>query len=222
VAPSLCNRLGMAQRIAHIPCRRRRSPYVSAGGHQRSHRPGRVETFDAPDTATFVDDRNQRRGFDTVGWVERKHFPMKQVSERSDRCTPTRRALIDLRELAGNHALLPQTQCTRLWLRRVPAVLGGDCQQARADQSVPAGWECNDRCARSPASSGSASSHPANGVEAPALIAVIDESRCIGCVKCLPPCPVDAIVGARRQTHTVIADVCTGCELCVAPCQSIA
>ncbi len=49
-------------------------------------------------------------------------------------------------------------------------------------------------------------------------MAVIDEERCIGCAKCLPPCPVDAIVGARKQMHTVIAALCTGCELCVAPC----
>lgn len=60
--------------------------------------------------------------------------------------------------------------------------------------------------------------NPENGVEGPALVAVIDEDRCIGCVKCLPPCPVDAIVGSRKQTHTVIAALCTGCELCVAPC----
>jgi electron transport complex protein RnfB len=60
--------------------------------------------------------------------------------------------------------------------------------------------------------------NPANGVEGPALVAVIDEAKCIGCVKCLPPCPVDAIIGARRFTHTVMADVCTGCELCIAPC----
>jgi electron transport complex protein RnfB len=49
-------------------------------------------------------------------------------------------------------------------------------------------------------------------------VAQIDESRCIGCAKCLPPCPVDAIVGMRRQMHTVVAELCTGCELCIAPC----
>ncbi len=32
------------------------------------------------------------------------------------------------------------------------------------------------------------------------------------------PCPVDAIVGANKQMHTVIAAECTGCDLCVAPC----
>ena len=48
--------------------------------------------------------------------------------------------------------------------------------------------------------------------------AVIDERACIGCTKCIPPCPVDAIVGTAKHLHTVIASECTGCGLCVAPC----
>src|SRR5207253_5693838 len=60
--------------------------------------------------------------------------------------------------------------------------------------------------------------NPANGVEGPPLVAQIDEEVCIGCAKCLPPCPVDAIVGAHHQMHTVVLALCTGCELCVAPC----
>ena len=60
--------------------------------------------------------------------------------------------------------------------------------------------------------------NPANGVEGPLKLAFIDEAACIGCTLCIQACPVDAIVGASKQMHTVIAELCTGCELCVAPC----
>lgn len=52
----------------------------------------------------------------------------------------------------------------------------------------------------------------------PPRIAVIDESACIGCVRCIKACPVDAIAGAAKRMHTVIASECTGCELCVPAC----
>jgi electron transport complex protein RnfB len=49
-------------------------------------------------------------------------------------------------------------------------------------------------------------------------VAVIDENTCIGCTLCIQACPVDAILGAAKQMHTVIASECTGCELCIPPC----
>jgi len=57
-----------------------------------------------------------------------------------------------------------------------------------------------------------------NGVEATTLVAVIDEEVCIGCKLCIQACPVDAILGAPKQMHTVIESECTGCELCIPPC----
>jgi electron transport complex protein RnfB len=49
-------------------------------------------------------------------------------------------------------------------------------------------------------------------------VAVIDEARCIGCTLCIAVCPVDAIAGAAKLMHTVVASICTGCELCIEPC----
>jgi electron transport complex protein RnfB len=60
--------------------------------------------------------------------------------------------------------------------------------------------------------------NPVHGIEQPLRVAVIDEALCIGCTLCIQACPVDAIVGATRRMHTVLADACTGCDLCLPPC----
>jgi H+/Na+-translocating ferredoxin:NAD+ oxidoreductase subunit B len=61
--------------------------------------------------------------------------------------------------------------------------------------------------------------NPENGSEEPLkTVAVIDEETCIGCTLCIQACPVDAILGAAKQMHTVIAAECTGCDLCLPPC----
>ena len=52
----------------------------------------------------------------------------------------------------------------------------------------------------------------------PASVVKIDLNTCIGCVKCIKVCPVDAIVGAAKHAHVVLPDVCTGCNLCIEPC----
>ena len=60
--------------------------------------------------------------------------------------------------------------------------------------------------------------NPENGMEKVKHIALIDETLCIGCVKCIKACPVDAILGAAKQMHSVLTKERTGCELCIAPC----
>ncbi len=54
--------------------------------------------------------------------------------------------------------------------------------------------------------------------EPDATVAFIIEDTCIGCTLCIQACPVDAILGAAKQMHTVIESECTGCELCIPPC----
>jgi len=115
-------------------------------------------------------------------------------------------------------ALLPQTQCGQC---RYPgcrpyaqAIASGE---ADIDRCPPGG----ERTVRDLAALLGREPRPVDpryGATQPPRIAVIDESRCIGCALCLPACPVDAIVGAPRYMHTVISAQCTGCELCLPPC----
>ena len=115
-------------------------------------------------------------------------------------------------------ALLPQTQCTRCGYPGckpyAAAIASGEAQ---INQCPPGGSE-TIRALAAMLGREFLPLNPANGVEAPPRVAWIDEARCIGCARCLPPCPVDAIVGAAKFMHTVLADRCTGCELCIAPC----
>ncbi|WP_424105981.1 electron transport complex subunit RsxB [Paraburkholderia sp.] len=127
--------------------------------------------------------------------------------------------VIDSKTLADRiEDLLPQTQCTKCGYPAcrpyAEAVARGE---ANYNQCPPGGVEGIARLAALlgkpviPLNS-------ANGVERPRPLAVIDEQVCIGCTLCMQACPVDAIVGAPKQMHTVIVELCTGCDLCVPPC----
>lgn len=114
--------------------------------------------------------------------------------------------------------LLPQTQCTKCGYAGcrpyAEAIAGGE---AGINQCPPGGIEGVARLA-------SFLNRPiipinlANGIERPRPVAFIDEALCIGCTLCIQACPVDAILGATKQMHTILPSLCTGCDLCVAPC----
>jgi Na+-translocating ferredoxin:NAD+ oxidoreductase subunit B len=116
------------------------------------------------------------------------------------------------------NALLPQTQCGQcLYPGCRPYAAAIASGEADLDRCPPGGAATAqaiarllDRPPKSP--------DPSYGATKPRQVAWIDEARCTGCARCLPACPVDAIVGAPRLMHTVIAAQCTGCELCIAPC----
>jgi electron transport complex protein RnfB len=116
------------------------------------------------------------------------------------------------------NALLPQTQCGQCSFQGcrpyAEAIASG---VADINQCPPGG----DEGIRDLADLLGVSPKPLNtefGLHKPSSVAFIIEEDCIGCVKCIAACPVDAIVGAAKLMHTVIASECTGCELCIAPC----
>jgi electron transport complex protein RnfB len=114
--------------------------------------------------------------------------------------------------------LLPQTQCTKCGYPAcrpyAEAIAAGE---AEINQCPPGGAEGVMRLATL-LNRKVIPINPANGVERERPLAVIDEAICIGCTLCVQACPVDAIIGAPKQMHTVVPELCTGCDLCVAPC----
>lgn len=114
--------------------------------------------------------------------------------------------------------ILPQTQCTKCGYPAcrpyAEAIASGT---ADINQCPPGGVEGVRRLAQLLGKT-VIPINPANGLERPRSVAVIDEALCIGCTLCIQACPVDAIVGAAKQMHTVLPEQCTGCDLCVAPC----
>jgi electron transport complex protein RnfB len=113
--------------------------------------------------------------------------------------------------------LLPQTQCTKCGYPDCRAYAEAMADGAPWNQCPPGGAEGIARLAKvlgKPV----IPLNTAHGEERPRPVALIDESLCIGCTLCIQACPVDAIVGAAKQMHTVLPQLCTGCDLCVAPC----
>ena len=115
-------------------------------------------------------------------------------------------------------ALLPQTQCTQCGYDGCrPYAEALAARIAEPNQCPPGGDAGAERLARLLGREPLALD-PARYPYRPPQVALIDEATCIGCTKCIQACPVDAIVGASKLMHTVIASWCTGCELCLPPC----
>ncbi|MDP4789128.1 MAG: electron transport complex subunit RsxB [Haliea sp.] len=115
------------------------------------------------------------------------------------------------------NAILPQTQCGQCGFPGcrpyAEAIAGGE-----AINKCPPGGEATIQALADRLDVEAPPLDAEHGEEKVKTVAYIREDECIGCTKCIQACPVDAILGAAKQMHTVIASECTGCDLCVEPC----
>lgn len=115
-------------------------------------------------------------------------------------------------------ALLPQTQCGQCGYPGcrpyAEAIASGEAEI----NQCPPGGETTIIALADLLGMDAKPLNPENGEEKPKTVVVIDEQVCIGCTLCIQACPVDAILGAAKQMHTVITEECTGCNLCIPPC----
>ena len=112
------------------------------------------------------------------------------------------------------NALLPQTQCEQCGEPgcrpyATAVARGADCNRC-APGGEPVARAVAELLGRPPL--------PAALPTPPPRVARIRADVCIGCARCLPACPVDAISGANKFMHAVLEAECTGCGLCIPPC----
>ncbi|WP_269533579.1 electron transport complex subunit RsxB [Chitinimonas sp. BJYL2] len=137
---------------------------------------------------------------------------MRRRHQRARRLNP----MINLADRID--AILPQTQCTQCGYpdcrRYAEAIAAGEA----GINQCPPGGEAGIHQLAALTGRPVVPLNPVHGETKPFALALIDETHCIGCTLCIQACPVDAILGAAKLMHTVIAQECTGCELCIAPC----
>lgn len=116
-------------------------------------------------------------------------------------------------------SLLPQTQCGQCGFPGCKPYATAMANEEADINQCPPGGEATIHALADLLGKEFKPLNPENGVEDDTpKVAFIHEDICIGCTKCIQACPVDAILGAAKQMHTVITDECTGCVLCVEPC----
>jgi electron transport complex protein RnfB len=115
-------------------------------------------------------------------------------------------------------ALLPQTQCTRCGYAGCHPYADAIANGSAPINRCPPGGDATIAALAVLLDRDRLPLDESCGVHTPHRVALIDAQTCIGCAKCLAPCPTDAIVGASKFLHRVVASLCTGCELCIPPC----
>lgn len=115
-------------------------------------------------------------------------------------------------------ALLPQTQCGQCNYPGCRPYAEAIAKGEADINQCPPGGDTGVKALAELLGMGYKPLNPELGPEKPKRVAVIDEEKCIGCTLCIQACPVDAILGAPKFMHTVIASECTGCDLCLPPC----
>jgi Na+-translocating ferredoxin:NAD+ oxidoreductase subunit B len=114
--------------------------------------------------------------------------------------------------------LLPQTQCQRCGYPACRPYAEAMAEGEAAPNRCPPGGQEGVKALASLLGQAEIDLDLSRGTPGVGTVVKIDQAFCIGCTKCIRACPVDAIMGANKRMHTVIADLCTGCELCIPPC----
>jgi len=115
-------------------------------------------------------------------------------------------------------ALLPQTQCGQCTYPGCRPYAEAIAKEEADINQCPPGGEATILALADLLGKDPKPLNEKNGAHAEKTVVYIDEKVCIGCTLCIQACPVDAILGAAKQMHTVIASECTGCDLCIPPC----
>ncbi len=114
-------------------------------------------------------------------------------------------------------AVLPQTQCRRCGYSGCRPYAEALASGRASINGCPPGGETT-RVALARLTGQALIPPQPKRVDEQRRVALVVETDCIGCTKCIQACPVDAIIGSAGRMHTVVERWCTGCALCVPVC----